>query len=140
MPAVNPYLIFNGNAEEAFVFYQSVLGGELRTMRFRDMGGSENMPPEALDRIAHVALPLGATVLMGSDAPPGQEVNTANPAHAVSLDVDSAAEAERLFNEFSAGGQVAMPFGKTDWAEGFGMVTDKFSVPWMVGFTGSGGQ
>ncbi|MCU1643599.1 MAG: hypothetical protein JWN03_3874 [Nocardia sp.] len=135
MPAANPYLVYNGNAEEAFVFYQSVLGGELRIMRFGDMESGADLPAEMKNGIAHIALPLGDTLLMASDAPPGQQVNTANPAFAVSLDVESPAEAERVFNEFAAGGQVAMPLGKTEWAEAFAMVTDKFSVPWMINYT-----
>ncbi|MEU0543094.1 VOC family protein [Nocardia sp. NPDC005978] len=134
MTAVNPYLVFNGNAEEAFVFYRSVLGGELQIARFGDMGGTDDFPAEFRDKIANVTLPLGDSLLMGSDVPPGQTVNTANPGYSVSLDVDSAAEAERVFTALSAGGDVAMPLGKTEWAESFGMVTDKFSVPWMVNY------
>lgn len=53
----------------------------------------------------------------------------------VNLAVDSAVEAERVYHEFSAGGQVSMPLGKTEWAEAFAMVTDKFSVPWMISYT-----
>ncbi|WP_280361160.1 VOC family protein [Nocardia wallacei] len=138
MTAVNPYLIFNGNAEEAFTFYRSVLGGELQLIRFSEMGDGGNLPDEAKNLIAHAALPLRGTdhLLMASDAPPGETVNTANPGYAVSLEVDTREEAERIFRELSAGGEVTMPIGKTEWAELFGMATDKFAVPWMVGYTG----
>ncbi|MBF6174534.1 VOC family protein [Nocardia blacklockiae] len=137
MTALNPYLIFNGNAEEAFTFYQSVFGGELQLIRFSEMGGGE-LPEGTADLIAHAALPLRGTdhLLMASDAPPGETVNTANPGYAVSLEVDTKEEAERIFQELSAGGEVSMPIGRTEWAEVFAMVTDKFSVPWMVGYTG----
>ncbi|WP_024799940.1 VOC family protein [Nocardia sp. BMG51109] len=139
MTAVNPYLMYNGNAEEAFTFYQSVFGGELQIVRFADMGdgGGGNLPEEAKNLVAHAALPLRGTdhLLMASDCPPGQTVNTTAPAYAVSVDVDSREEAERIFRELSAGGDVSLPIGKTEWAELFGMVTDKFAVPWMVGYT-----
>ncbi|MGV9415629.1 VOC family protein [Nocardia sp. NPDC003693] len=134
MTAVNPYLVFNGNAEEAFVFYRSVLGGELQIARFADMGGTDDFPAEFRDKVANVTLPLGDSLLMGSDVPPGQTVSFDRPAFSVSLDVDSAAEAQRVFDAFAAGGQVAMPLGKTEWAEAFGMITDKFSIPWMINY------
>ncbi|MFC9996775.1 VOC family protein [Nocardia sp. NPDC127526] len=134
---LNPYLFFNGNAEEAFTFYQNVFGGEPQLTRFGEMGDGARLPEEAKNLVAHVALPLRGTshLLMGSDCPPGQTVDTANPAYAVSVDMDDREEAERVFTELSAGGEVSLPFGKTEWAEGFGMLTDKFSVPWMVGYT-----
>ncbi|WP_067720175.1 VOC family protein [Nocardia yamanashiensis] len=140
MPTANPYLIFNGNCEEAFVFYASVLGGELRLTRFSDMEGAGEMPPEFGSRVANVALPLSETnLLYGSDCPPGQDIDNTRAGFTVSLEVESAEEAERLFNEFSAGGEVTMPYGPTEWAEAFGMVNDKYSVPWMINFTGSKG-
>ncbi|MBF6327266.1 VOC family protein [Nocardia transvalensis] len=136
MKSVNPYLLFNGNAEEAFTFYQSVFGVDAQFVRFSEMGGGAGLPEGAADLIAHVAIPLGGEhMLMASDCPPGQTVNTANPAYAVSVDVESREEAERLFAALSAGGDVTMPLDKTEWAEAFGMVTDKYSVPWMIGYT-----
>ncbi|GAB2725490.1 VOC family protein [Nocardia thraciensis] len=137
MTVLNPYLMFNGNAEEAFTFYQSVFGGELQLIRFSEMGDGGGLPAAAKDLIAHAALPLRGTdhLLMASDCPPGQTVNTDSPAYAVSVDVDSREEAERIFGQLSAGGDVSMPIGKTEWAELFGMVTDKYAVPWMIGYT-----
>jgi PhnB protein len=134
---VNPYLLFNGNAEEAFTLYQSIFGGELQLTRFGEMGDGAGLPDEAKNLVAHVALPLRGTeqLLMASDCPPGQTVSTTNPAYTVCLDVDSREEAERIFHALSAGGAVTMPIGKTEWAELFGMVIDKYSVPWMVGYT-----
>ncbi|WP_306360731.1 VOC family protein [Nocardia sp. CC227C] len=134
---LNPYLIFNGNAEEAFTFYQSVFGGELDITRFGEMGGGDELPAESKHLVAHVALPLRGTahLLMASDCPPGETVNTTNPPYAVSVDLDLREEAERIFTELGAGGEITMPFGKTEWSEAFGMVTDKFGVPWMVGFS-----
>ncbi|NNH69771.1 VOC family protein [Nocardia uniformis] len=135
MKSLNPYLLFNGNAEEAFTFYQSVFDAPMQLLRFSDMGG-EGVPEGADDLVAHVSIPLGDTdILMGSDCPPGQTVNTSNPAFAVSFDAASHEEAERIFTALSAGGDISMPLGKTEWAEAFGMATDKFSVPWMVGYS-----
>ncbi|MFI6868655.1 VOC family protein [Nocardia sp. NPDC050406] len=132
---LNPYLLFNGKAEEAFTFYQSVFGGDLTLIRFGEMGGGADMPEQSKNLIAHAALPLRGTahLLMASDCPPGETVDTAKPPYAVSVDLDTREEAERVFTALSADGTVTMPLGKTEWAEVFGMVTDKFAVPWMVG-------
>ncbi|WP_330185254.1 VOC family protein [Nocardia sp. NBC_01503] len=134
MPSVNPCLVFNGNAEEAFTFYQSVFGGELRLSRFGEMQGSENVPEQVKNWIAYASLPVAGSELSGMDSP-AQPVDSQNRAQMVNLAVDSAVEAERVYHEFSAGGQVSMPLGKTEWAEAFAMVTDKFSVPWMISYT-----
>ncbi|MEV6767078.1 VOC family protein [Nocardia sp. NPDC051030] len=136
MANVNPYLLFNGNAEEAFVFYQSVLGGELMLVRFGEMGDGGDLPEGVSKLIAHAALPLGDSILMASDCPPDRAADrTDNPPFTVSLDLDSTAEVERIFEQLAAGGKVSMPVGKTEWAEAFAMVTDKFGVPWMIGYS-----
>ncbi|MEU6583150.1 VOC family protein [Nocardia sp. NPDC046763] len=139
MPALNPYLLFNGNAEEAITFYQSVFGGEATIVRFRDMGETPpEMPEDVLNRVANAQLPLSETnILMVSDCPPGSEIDNSKPGFTVQVEVESAAEAERLFNELAPGGSVSMPLGRVQWAEAFAMVTDKFSVPWMINYTGS---
>jgi PhnB protein len=133
------YLLFDGDAEKAFTFYQSVLGGELQMVRYRDMGdgGGGNLPEEVGKRIANAALTWREDqLLMGSDCPPDQQINHDNVPFSVCLDVDDEAEAGRIFTGLSAGGQVTMPLGKTEWAKQFGMVTDKFSVPWMINLYG----
>ncbi|MEV6095760.1 VOC family protein [Nocardia sp. NPDC051981] len=139
MPALNPYLLFNGNAEEAITFYQSVFGGEATIVRFRDMGETPpQMPEDVLNRVANAQLPLSETnILMVSDCPPGSEIDNSKPGFTVQVEVESAAEAERLFNELAPGGSVSMPLDRVQWAEAFAMVTDKFSVPWMINYTGS---
>lgn len=140
MPSANVYLTFNGNCEEAFNFYRSVLGGEFGYMgRFKDMPpyeGSKPMPAEYADKIMHVSLPIGKeTVLMGSDtggewAPDFLQGNN----FSISLKVDSIEEADRLFNGLSNSGRVTMPMNKTFWGDYFGMFTDKFGVNWMISF------
>ncbi|MDI9257344.1 VOC family protein [Flavobacterium sedimenticola] len=138
MTQVNPYLIFNGTCEAAFLFYQSVFGGEFPYMgKFKDMPPSENCPPpsaEDANRIMHVSLPIGNTILMGSDSTSqsGDVVIGSNVS--VSINTDSRAEADRLFNGLSAGGTIIMPMESTFWGAYFGMFTDKFGIHWMVNF------
>ncbi|NKY49084.1 VOC family protein [Nocardia vermiculata] len=132
------YLTFDGNAEEAFTFYRSALGGELQLVRYGDMGGgSGDLPADVAQRVANAALTWREDqMIMGSDCPPDQTVDHTNPAYSVCLDVDDRAEADRMFTALSDGGQVTMPLDKTEWAAAFGMVTDKFSIPWMINLYG----
>lgn len=141
MAAVNPYLIFNGNCEEAFLFYKSVFGGEFMYIgKFSDMPPSDdpNCPPPSEDeanRIMHVSLPIGKdTTLMGSDSTSqsGDVVIGANIS--ISINTESRAEADKLFNGLSAGGHVIMPMDNTFWGAYFGMFVDKFGINWMVNF------
>ena len=138
MTSINPYLVFNGNCEAAFLFYQSVFGTEFTMMgKFKDMPSDENSPKlseEDADRVMHVSLPIGATVLMGSDsnAASGDVVFGGNVS--ISINTESAAEADRLFNGLSADGNPFMPMSKTFWGAYFGMFIDKFGINWMVNF------
>lgn len=138
MKAVNPYLNFDGNTEEAFTFYQSVFGGELDIARFKDLGDDMGATGEDLEKIAHVALPIGAdTTLLGSDVLEsfGQSVRAGNDFY-INLETESAEETERLFEALSEGGDIEMPLQNTGWAEKFGMCTDPFGVQWMVNYPG----
>jgi PhnB protein len=140
MKKVEPYLNFAGNTEEAFAFYQSVFGGELSVVRFRDFPDNAMGVPEAeLDKIAHIALPLGeGTLLMGTDVLEslGQSLKVGNNVY-LHLETDSSEEAEKLFTSLSDGGKVEMSLQKTAWAEKYGICVDKFGVKWMVSYTGS---
>lgn len=141
MKSVNPYLNFAGNTEEAFHFYKSVFGGDFAMVaRFRDFGGgSMGVPEKDLDKIMHISLPLGKNaMLMGTDAMEsmGQSLAAGNN-FSISLETDSAAEAERLFARLSDGGRVDMPLGKTEWAERFGACADRFGVQWMLNYSGN---
>ncbi len=142
MTAINPYLTFKNNCEEAFEFYRSVFGGEfLGKMRMSDMDMGVPIPDEAKNLIMHVALPIGnGSTLMGSDAPDGfgPPLNVGNNL-SVAIAPDSEDEARRLFDGLSAGGSVMMPFEKAPWGDMFGMFTDKFGIQWMVNY-GQGGQ
>lgn len=139
MATVNTYLTFNGNCEEAFLFYKSVFGGDFAYMgRFGEMPPSDdpNCPPpsgEEANRIMHVSLPISKeTILMGSDttSQSGDVVFGTN--FSVSINTNSTEEADNLFNGLSADGTIIMPMEKTFWGAYFGMFTDKFGIGWMV--------
>jgi PhnB protein len=139
MASINPYLIFNGNCEEAFLFYQSVFGGEFPYIgRFNDMPPAEGNPvlsEEDGNRIMHVTLPISdGYVLMGSDSnsASGEVAFGANVS--LSINAKSKEEADKLFNGLSAGGSVTMPMNQTFWGAYFGMFADKFGIHWMVNF------
>ena len=139
MTTVNVYLTFNGNCEEAFNFYKSVFGGEFPYIgRYKDMPPQEGqkMDNKDAEKIMHVSLAISKeTVLMGSDTG-GEWASSYSQGNnfSISINTDKKAEADRLFNGLSSGGQVTMPMNKTFWGDYFGMFTDKFGVSWMVSF------
>ena len=135
MAAVNPYLGFNGTCGPAFDFYKSVFGGEfLMKQSFKDVPPEFAGPPGEGDKIMHVSLPIGKTVLMGSDRPSHLGAGTLGDAYSVSIIAESRQEADKLFNGLSAGGKVTMPMSDAFWGAYFGMFTDKFGIQWMVNF------
>jgi PhnB protein len=128
---LNAYLTFDGDCKEAFEYYRNVLGGEITFMlSHRDSPAAEQTSPEWLDKIMHARLAIGGNVLMGSDSPPQYFITPQG--FTVSIAVDDSSEGLRIFNALAEGGIVRMPFEKTFWAEGFGMVVDRFGTPWMV--------
>lgn len=141
MKSANPYLNFEGNTEEAFAFYRSVFGGDfLGVIRFRDFHGQAMGIAEAdLDKIAHIALPLGPNnTLMGTDVLPSMPTKLqAGNNFYIMLQAESAAEAEQLFGALSAGGAVEMPLQQTEWAEQYGVCRDRFGIQWMIDYTGN---
>lgn len=140
MKQANPYLNFSGNTEEAFQYYRSVFGGEfLAVVRFRDFGeNTMGIPDTDLDKIAHIALPLGdANILMGTDVLEslGQKLKVGNNVY-FNLEAERDAEARRLFDALAADGHVEMPLQETEWAETYGICADKYGVQWMVNYRG----
>ncbi|MET7473714.1 VOC family protein [Streptomyces sp. NPDC005648] len=130
MPSrLNPYLSFDGDARQAFEFYQEVFGGELALNTFGSFGQQDT--PIA-DKIMHAMLetPSGFT-LMGADTPPGME-RTAGNNFSISLSGDDDAELRGYWEKLSGSGSVTMPLEKQMWGDEFGMCTDRFGVPWMV--------
>ena len=139
MASINPYLVFNGNCEEAFLFYQSVFGGEFPYVgKFSDMPvGDENptLSEDDANKIMHISLPIGKdSVLMGSDSNSASGEVTFGGNMSISINTESKQEADRLFDGLSAGGNPFMPMNQTFWGAYFGMFTDKFGVNWMVNF------
>lgn len=134
MTTVNPYLIFNGNCEEAFNFYKSVFGGEFPYMgRYKEMECGEPVPENDAEKIMHVSLPIGeGTILMGGDCPESRGPLSQGENFHVAIGVDNVEEAKRLFDGLSEGGKIIMPLEKTFFAKAFGMFDDKFGVCWMV--------
>ena len=128
---LNPYLNFDGNSEEAFTFYAQVLGGKLELMRFADSPEANNFPEEIHQRVMHVSLTSGDMVLMASDTFPGEPYEGVKGS-SICLQVGNVPEAERLFSELSAGGQVVMPLQQTFWATRFAVLTDKFGISWLI--------
>lgn len=126
-----PYLNYDGTCREAFGFYQSVLGGELFVMANDDMPPDDQLGPEWAGRAVHASLTIGDAVLMGSDTPPDAPAGGIRGSY-VSLQADSADEAERIFAALSDGGEVHMPLEETFYAARFGSAVDRFGTPWMI--------
>ena len=137
MTKMNPYLNFNGNAEEAFNFYKSVFGGEFSSVnRYSEMPGSENMSVEDGKKLMHISLPISdGIILMASDAmePMSPKIIFGNSVY-INLSPDSQEEADRLFNGLSAGGKIEMAMEKTFWGAYFGSFIDKFGIAWMINY------
>jgi PhnB protein len=127
----NPYLMFNGNCETAFRFYEKVLGGKIIAMlTHAETPAAEHAPADWQSKIIHARMQLGDDLLMASDAPPDQYQPPKGIM--VTIGVEQPAEAERIFKALSEGGAVSMPIAETFWALRFGMCTDRFGTPWMV--------
>jgi len=138
MAQINPYIHFNGNAEEAFSFYKSVFGGEFAMVtRFKDMSIPERPISESeADKIMHIALPIGkGSVLMGSDTPEFMwKQNEHENRSKIVISAETKEEAEAIFNGLSVGGEVEMPLENTPWGSYFGMFRDKYGIEWMIDF------
>ncbi len=138
MALINPYINFNGNAEEAFHFYKSVFGGEFATiMRFKDLSNPDYPIAENEgNKIMHIALPIGKNILMGNDVPESMGIVNVNENRSkISISTESREEADALFNGLSFGGTIEMPIGDSPWNSYFGMFRDKFGIEWMVDFS-----
>ncbi len=133
MTTLNPYINFNGNAEEAFTFYQSVFGGEFgKVIRFKDLPGfpADNANAE---KIMQITLPIGPTVLMANDVPAEMgPVNENENRSKITVYADNKEEAERIFNGLSAGGTVEMPMDESPWGTYAAMFRDKYGIEWMI--------
>ena len=130
---VQPYLYFHGRCEEALAFYERALDAEVTfKMRQKEAPGNYAAEGEAGERIMHASFKVGQTTLMATDGMPGDSMTPTYSGFSISVSLDSEAKGEKIFNSLAEGGQVRFPWQPTFWAKGFGMVTDKFGVPWMV--------
>ena len=138
MRAINPWINFNGNAEEAFTFYKSVFGGEFaKVVRFKDLASEEFTVAESeANKIMTIVLPIGKNnVLIANDVPEfmGPVSENENRSKIV-IAAESREEADKIFNGLSAGGDVEGPIGDSPWGTYAGMFRDKYGIEWIVEF------
>ena len=139
MATINPWINFNGNAEEAFTFYKSVFGGEFaKVLRFKDIASTEFPVPEKEEnKIMHIALPIGiSTMLIANDVPEVLgRVNEHENRSKILVSTESKEEADRLFTGLSAGGEVEGTMGDSPWDSYAGMFRDKYGIEWIIEFS-----
>lgn len=129
---LTPYLSFDGQCEAAFKFYEQHLGGKIvMMMPFGDTPACDHVPADFRHKIMHGRLIVGNAVLMGSDCTPDHPYEGIK-GYSVALGLTDVADAERIFKALAEKGTVQMPLEQTFWAIRFGMVVDRFGVPWMV--------
>ena len=138
MRAINPWINFNGNAEEAFTFYKSVFGGEFtKIIRFKDLASDEfKIPKDEAEKLMYIALPIGQNnVLVANDVPGFMgPVNEQENRSKIFVNAESREEAEKIFDGLSAGGEVEGPIGDSPWGTYAGMFRDKYGIEWIVEF------
>jgi PhnB protein len=133
---LNPYLSFEGHCEAAFKFYALCFGGELGPIfRYAGTPLATDVPADWQDKVMHGSVTVCGQVLMGGDVAPDRY--EAPKGFTLSLHMDDTTDAERIFNELSKDGKIVMPLQKTFWADRFGMVVDRFGMPWVVNCGGS---
>ncbi len=137
MTNINPWINFNGNAEEAFTFYKSVFGGEFgKIVRLKDLATPEFQVEEKdANKIMLITLPIGNNMLMANDVPEFLgKVNERENRSKISVSVDSKEEANRIFSGLSVGGEIEAPMGDSPWGTYFGAFRDKYGIEWMIEF------
>ncbi len=139
MPTINPWINFNGNAEEAFTFYKSVFGGEFaKVVRFKDIATAEFPVAEKEEnKIMYIALPIGInTMLIANDVPEVLgRVNERENRSKILVRAESKEEADRLFSGLSVGGETEGPMGDSPWGSYAGMFRDKYGIEWIIEFS-----
>lgn len=138
MATIHPHINFNGNAEEAFLFYKSAFGGEFtKLIRFHELANPQFQIAEGdKNKILHIELPVGkANALMGNDVPSFMgRVNENEHRSKIVIRAESKAEADKLFDALSADGKIEAPIGESPWGSYFGMFRDRFGIEWMIEF------
>jgi len=137
MVTINPYINFNGNAEEAFHFYKSVFGGAFKDLvRFKDIESADfPVPEEEANSIMRITLPVGDTLLIANDVPKSLGPVSENENRSkIAVFATSKEEADAVFSGLSAGGSVEMTPGDSPWGTYFAMFRDKYGIEWTVEF------
>lgn len=128
----NPLLSFNGQCREAFEFYARCFDGRIAfIIPWGETPAAETVPPEWRSKIIHATLRFGDQTLQGADAPPGQYESPIG--FSLSLTARDEAEAKRFFDVLAKDGAIRMPLQPTFWSPAFGMLVDRFGIPWMIG-------
>jgi PhnB protein len=133
---MHPYLSFKGDCEAAFRFYEQHLDGQPGPIfRYAGTELAGSVPADWSDKVMHGSITIGEQVLMAADVAPGA-IYEEPKGFSLSLQIKSTADAERMFHALADGGKVVMALEKTFWAERFGMVVDRFGVPWLINCEG----
>ncbi len=139
MTTINPWINFNGNAEEAFTLYKSIFGGEFtKLIRFKDIAGPDFPVSEnEANKVMYISLPVGNSFLIANDVPEFMgKVSENENRSKISVSVDSMGELERVFSRLSSGGSVEMPISNSPWGTHFAMFRDKYGIEWTVEYSG----
>ena len=134
---LSTYLTFDGNCRDAFDFYREVFGGDFAVLStFADGPDDMGVPEAEMDRVMHVSLPIGSSVLMGSDTSTthGAPISAGNN-FSIAVTAESVAHCDELFGKLSESGETGMPMQHTFWGDYFGQCTDKFGINWMISFS-----
>ena len=137
MPTINPYINFNGNAEEAFNFYKSIFGGEFTSLtRFKDLESADFPIPEGeAEKIMRIALPIGQNTLIANDVPAAMGPVSENENRSkIAVSTESREEADKIFAGLAQGATVEMPLGDSPWGTYFAMLRDKYGIEWTIEF------
>ena len=128
---INPYLLFTGQCEEAFKFYEKLLGGKIQVMRaHEDTPAGSQVPAEWQKKILHARMTTPGGALMGSDAPPGRQAKPQG--FSVSLSGNSTEKTKQVWDALADGATISLPLDQAPWGGTFGMLVDRYGIPWML--------
>jgi PhnB protein len=127
---LEPYLLFNGQCEEAFKFYQNCLGGKLDVMLYEGSPAEQHVAADLKKKVLHACLGVDGGAVMGSDCPPDQYQKPQGIS--VTIQLTDPADGEKKFQALAEGGKILMPFQQTFWAKRYGHLQDRFGISWMV--------
>lgn len=132
---MSPYLSFRGQCEAAFGFYEQILGARVGPIfRYAGTPLAGDVPPDWAGKVMHGSVALGEQVLMGADIAPDRYEEPRG--FSLSLQIESPGDAERIFHELASGGRIVVPLEQTFWAARFGMLVDRFGIPWLINCEG----